>query len=74
MPCVDAIEVEDLTVAYRDKPALWDIDLTIPSGVLAAIVGPNGAGKSTLLKAILNLIRPVAGAVRVFPRPCWTLC
>lgn len=66
MPCVDAIAVEDLTVAYRDKPALWDIDLSIPTGVLAAIIGPNGAGKSTLLKAILNLIRPVAGSVRIF--------
>lgn len=69
MHSADAIDIEDLTVAYRDKPALWDLDLTIPSGVLAAIVGPNGAGKSTLLKAILRLVRPVAGAVRVFGQP-----
>ncbi len=61
-----AIEVEDLTVAYRDKPAIWDMDLRIPTGVLAAIVGPNGAGKSTLLKAVLGLIRPVAGSIQVF--------
>jgi len=26
-----AIQVNDLTVAYRDKPVLWDIDLTIPA-------------------------------------------
>jgi manganese/zinc/iron transport system ATP- binding protein len=60
-----AIEVADLTVAYRDKPVLWDIDLTVPRGVLMAIVGPNGAGKTTLIKAILGLIRPVAGTVLI---------
>ena len=61
-----AVEVEDLTVAYRDKPVLWDVDLSIPPGVLLAVVGPNGAGKTTLIKAILGLVRPVAGHVRVF--------
>ena len=64
-----AIQIEDLTVAYRDKPAIWDMDLRIPTGVLAAIVGPNGAGKSTLLKAVLELIRPVAGSIQVFGQP-----
>src|SRR5262245_2065006 len=64
-----AIEVTDLTVAYRDKPVLWDIDLTVPPGVLMAIVGPNGAGKTTLLKAILGLIKPVAGQVLIHGRP-----
>jgi manganese/zinc/iron transport system ATP- binding protein len=61
-----AIEVRDLTVAYREKPVLWDIDLTVPSGVLMAIVGPNGAGKTTFIKAILDLIQPAAGQIRVF--------
>ena len=51
-----AIEVSDLTVAYR-HPVLWDIDLAVPSGVLMAIVGPNGAGKTTLIKAILGLVK-----------------
>ena len=64
-----AIKVEDLTVAYHDKPALWDIDLLVPQGVLLAIVGPNGAGKTTLIKAMLGLLKPVAGSVEVFGRP-----
>ena len=38
-----AIEVTDLTVAYQEKPVLWDIDMNVPPGVLMAIVGPNGA-------------------------------
>ncbi len=64
-----ALEVADLTVAYREQPVLWDVDWAIPEGVLAAIVGPNGAGKTTLLKAVLGLVRPLAGSIAVFGRP-----
>lgn len=60
-----AIEVEDLTVAYRDRPVLWDLDLSVPKGVLMAIVGPNGAGKTTLIKSILGLVTPAAGRVLI---------
>lgn len=66
---VPAITIDDLTVAYNSKPALWDVDLEIPQGVLMAIVGPNGAGKSTLIKAALNLIPRAAGQVRFFDLP-----
>lgn len=64
-----AIDVQDLTVAYGDQPVLWDLDITVPAGVLMAIVGPNGAGKTTFIKAILNLLRPAAGEVRFFGQP-----
>ncbi len=60
-----AIQVTDLTVAYKDKPVLWDVDLEVPDGILMAIVGPNGAGKTTLIKAILGLIEPAAGQVLI---------
>ncbi len=64
-----AIDVTDLTVAYREKPVLWDVDFQAPQGVLLAIVGPNGAGKSTLIKTILGLIKPAAGRILVFGNP-----
>lgn len=64
-----ALHVEDLTVAYRNAPVLWDIDLDVPPGVMCAVVGPNGAGKSTLLKAALGLVQPTAGHVRFFGLP-----
>jgi len=64
-----ALHVEDLTVAYEGKPALWDIDVNVPPGVMAAIIGPNGAGKSTLLKTALGLTRPTAGHICVHGRP-----
>jgi manganese/zinc/iron transport system ATP- binding protein len=64
-----AIDIADLTVAYRDQPVLWDIDLQVPEGVLMAIVGPNGAGKTTLIKAVLGLVPTAAGRVEVHGRP-----
>ena len=66
---VPAIEVHDLTVAYRTQPVLWDVDLQLPAGKLIAIVGPNGAGKSTLLKAMLGLVPTVTGWVQIFGEP-----
>ncbi|CAN5706259.1 metal ABC transporter ATP-binding protein [soil metagenome] len=64
-PTVAAIDVADLTAVYNEHPVLWDVDVTVPAGVLMAIVGPNGAGKTTLIKCVLGLIPPVAGSVFV---------
>lgn len=63
------ISVEDLTVAYRDEPVLWDVDVQVPQSALMAIVGPNGAGKSTLMKAILGLVTPSAGRISIYGKP-----
>ena len=57
------IHIEDLTMAYRDTPVLWDIDLDVPECVRCAIAGPNGAGKST------RLLKPVSGAVLLWGKP-----
>src|SRR5215213_4627008 len=64
-----AIEVHDLTVAYRTQPVLWDVDIQLPEGQLIAIVGPNCAVQSTLLKAMLGLVTPVTGWVQIFGEP-----
>lgn len=64
-----ALEIHDLTVAYKFKPVLWDIDLNVPEGVMMAIVGPNGAGKSTLIKSVLEIVKPLAGTVKIFGKP-----
>jgi manganese/zinc/iron transport system ATP- binding protein len=64
-----AVRVTDLTVAYQDRPVLWDIDLDVPAGKLMAVLGPNGAGKTTMIKAILGLVPTAAGSVEIFGRP-----
>jgi manganese/zinc/iron transport system ATP- binding protein len=61
--------IHDLTVAYHRKPVLWDIDLAIPEGRLAAVVGPNGAGKSTLIKAVLELAPKASGRIKIYGAP-----
>lgn len=61
-----ALSIDDLTVAYQEQPAIWDIDLEAPEGALMGIVGPNGAGKSTLIKAALNLVPRAAGTVKFY--------
>ncbi|MFP4470337.1 MAG: metal ABC transporter ATP-binding protein [Bacteroidota bacterium] len=65
----NALEVNDLTVAYKLKPVLWDIDLDVPEGVMMAIIGPNGAGKSTLIKSCLGIVKPLAGDVKIMGKP-----
>jgi manganese/zinc/iron transport system ATP- binding protein len=64
-----AIEVTDLTVAYGEKPVLWDVDLEVQPGVLMAVVGPNGAGKTTLIRTILGMVEPAAGRALVYGKP-----
>lgn len=60
-----AVRTERLTVAYRGRPALSDVDLHIGVGERVALVGPNGAGKSTLLRAVAGLVDPAAGTVEL---------
>ena len=67
-----AVELRNLYVAYDHRPVLRGVRLTVPPGLLVAFVGPNGAGKSTLFKAILGLVRPAAGTVRIFGKPVAT--
>ena len=50
------IEIKNLTVTYKDTPALDNINVTLTNSKIIGIVGPNGAGKSTLIKAVLNII------------------
>ncbi|GID26904.1 ABC transporter ATP-binding protein [Paractinoplanes brasiliensis] len=62
------LEADRLGKRYGSAWALRDCSLRLPAGRVAALVGPNGAGKSTLLHLAVGLLRPDAGAVRVFGR------
>lgn len=56
-------KVTDLSVKYKHKLILNNIDFTIETGKIIGIIGPNGAGKSTLFKAILGLINKEKGTI-----------
>jgi zinc/manganese transport system ATP-binding protein len=66
---VNAVTLDNLTVSYRQHPALHHISGRFAPGSLTAVVGPNGSGKSTLLKSIIGLLPRSGGLVEtVVPR------
>ncbi len=59
------LEVEDLQAAYDSKPVLSGLNLTLNIPGMVGIVGGSGAGKSTLVHALLGLITPSMGHIRL---------
>ncbi|MBK9440657.1 MAG: metal ABC transporter ATP-binding protein [Comamonadaceae bacterium] len=59
------VKLDNLTVSYRQHPALHHITGQFAQGSLTAVIGSNGSGKSTLLKTIMGLLRPAGGRVQV---------
>jgi hypothetical protein len=51
-----AVGLHNLTLSYRQHPALHHVSGGFAQGSLTAVVGPNGAGKSTLLKSVAGLL------------------
>jgi len=60
-----AVEVSGLSKRYGDRLAVQDVSFTVMPGTVVGLLGPNGAGKTTTLKALVGLICPTAGTVRV---------
>lgn len=65
-PIQGAVEIRNLTFGYGDAPpALKNISLSIPPGVVCGVVGETGCGKSTLVGLLLRLFEPPDGSVFV---------
>jgi branched-chain amino acid transport system ATP-binding protein len=62
---VPALEVSGLHVAYGSVAALRGVSLEVRPGEIVGLIGPNGAGKSTLLHAIMGLVAPQKGEIRL---------
>ncbi|RMD86366.1 MAG: ABC transporter ATP-binding protein [Calditrichaeota bacterium] len=60
---------EEVSKFYNGKPALKDVNLSLPSDCTTAIIGPSGSGKSTLLQLINGLLIPDHGQVLVYGKP-----
>ena len=59
------LAVDGLRVGYRSVLALDAVTFQLPRGSLTAPIAPNGAGKSTLFQALLGLVTPWAGSIRL---------
>src|SRR5947209_4556605 len=60
-----ALEIVGLAKRF-DRPAVNGFDLAVRTGEFYALLGPNGAGKTTILRMVAGLLRPDAGAIRIF--------
>jgi branched-chain amino acid transport system ATP-binding protein len=59
------LETEELSAGYGQVTIVHDVSLRVQPGSIVAVLGPNGSGKSTLLKAMVGIIRPMTGHVRL---------
>lgn len=62
------IKVEHLSKQFskrNTRPALDDLSISIPGGVLYGLVGPDGAGKTTTLRTFSSVMLPTHGTVTV---------
>jgi cobalt/nickel transport system ATP-binding protein len=65
-----ALEVRDLAFSYPDQAhVLRSVDLRVAPGERVGLIGPNGAGKTTLFCLACGVLKPDAGAVRLFGEP-----
>jgi zinc/manganese transport system ATP-binding protein len=66
---MNVIELDHASIGIGGRNILVDTSFAIQQGEFIGLLGPNGAGKTTLMRAILGLLPPRAGSLRVFGRP-----
>lgn len=59
------ITIHQLQKRFGKTTVLQDLELTVPTGKISALLGPNGTGKTTTIKCAMNLIPPDAGIIEV---------
>jgi putative spermidine/putrescine transport system ATP-binding protein len=59
------LELQSLSIAYRDNIAVESLDLQVLEGELVSLLGPSGCGKTTTMRAIAGLVVPAAGSVHL---------
>ncbi|MCE5254702.1 MAG: ABC transporter ATP-binding protein [Actinomycetia bacterium] len=69
----DFLRIQDVSVAYGDIQALWDVSLNVEEGEIVALIGPNGAGKTTLMRAVAGLNPLKSGGIHLGDKALHTL-
>jgi branched-chain amino acid transport system ATP-binding protein len=69
----DFLRIQDVSVAYGDIQALWDVSLNVEEGEIVALIGPNGAGKTTLMRAVAGLNPLKSGSIHLGDKALHTL-
>ena len=63
-----AVELQNVTLQLGRRAVLRDVSFVIEPGEFIGVLGPNGAGKTTLMRALLGLLEPARGELKVFGR------
>lgn len=66
---MNAVELREVTLALGERVILNRVGLSIAPGRFVAVLGPNGAGKTTLMRALLGVLAPSRGEIRLFGAP-----
>jgi zinc/manganese transport system ATP-binding protein len=66
---MNVIELERATIRLGGRSVLSEVSFAIAEGEFIGVLGPNGSGKTTLMRALLGLVAPSGGTVRVFGKP-----
>ncbi|MEM0120933.1 MAG: ABC transporter ATP-binding protein [Thermoprotei archaeon] len=64
----EPLVVEGLVVKYGEKVAVDGLSFHLRPGEIYGLLGPNGAGKTSTIKAIIGLVEPSSGSVKVYGR------
>ncbi len=66
---MNAIEFRDVTLTLGGRVVLAGVSLKISAREFVGVLGPNGSGKTTLMRAVLGLLPPSRGSIRVLGHP-----
>ncbi|EZH66697.1 ABC transporter [Bacillaceae bacterium JMAK1] len=61
----EMLRTNSLTLGFKDRIVIDELDLDIPKGKVTILVGANGCGKSTLLRSIARLLKPKSGSIEL---------
>lgn len=65
---MNAIEINNLCKNFKNKQAVYNLNMTVPMGSIYGFIGENGSGKSTTEKMICGLIHPTSGSIKLYDK------